>query len=151
MTGTKMISMRPYYKWAVSWPLLFVIGSQLLYCLYELFFHPTVGEWLTDTSVALSAVLLLLLHSAWVAAICLPLLLADRPLVRRYGVLQLLCWFLLPFTWFASLLLRYWHTDSSESHGSDNLLLLANTVPFAIGLLYSFLRFRRDLGERKMQ
>jgi hypothetical protein len=146
-----MISTRRYYKWAVGWPLVFVIGIQLLYCLYELFFHPAPGEWLTDSSVFVSALLLLVVHSAWVAALCLPLLLAGRPLVRRYGVLQLLCWFALPFSWFAGLLYRFWRTDNSESHLSDNLLLLANTVPFAIGLIYSFLRFRRDKAEQKMQ
>ncbi|RYZ22436.1 MAG: hypothetical protein EOO16_09120 [Chitinophagaceae bacterium] len=135
--------MRRYYTIAFLYPALITVVGQVLYFAYELLLRHDTDRPLSDAGIFGYAILLLLVHTAWVGALCLPLRLGARQSVRRQKSLLLLCWFAAPLAWFAALLYNLWRYDGSHSGIRDNALLLANCVPFIIGLIVSYGRFRR--------
>ncbi|MBS0030011.1 hypothetical protein ACTJJ0_21230 [Chitinophaga sp. 22321] len=139
------MSLYKYYKYAVILPSAVTIAGYLLYTIIDLSFGPKyTSEWVTANSMGAFAMMLLMINCMCICLLSLTLFFNNYMQVRKNFFLSAACWLLLPAIWI-SILLYGEINQLNEENGLVNegsLFVLVNTLPFAMGLTLTFIRFR---------
>jgi hypothetical protein len=142
------IKLLKYYTLAVLIPAVLVITFNIIYNL-ALYIKERdyKSEWLTAEPVFYYSILLILFNSAFICVLSLPVFLNKYIRVRNNAVWSFLSWFLLPMTWIGYLLSTHIHyvIKYKQTIGDDSIFVISNTIPFIIGLVLTFILFRRNL------
>ena len=143
------ISLTKYYKKAVIFPSIVIIISYISFSIiYGIFGKEYKSEWLTQGDVFFLSVMMVALNAMFICILTLPMFFNNRIKIRASIVLSLLTWFLCPAIWIMYILIKHFHYLTNFSHHLDeeSLFVFSNTLPYIIGLVLTYFKFRRDLN-----
>lgn len=132
-----------YYTKAVIYPSLFIQFFNIVYS----FLDNYKNDPLSVTFVLGSSILPSFIYSLLVCALSLTIFLNKIKKLHKNIIWNLLNWFLLPFSYIFIIL----HHDMgfrikhSFGFGNDFLYLLIITIPYGIGLGWTFIKFRKEV------
>ena len=133
-----------YYKNAVIYPSLFILFFSLM--------NATIDLMLSDYSDLLSSIVITLIFCVLMSGLALTIFLNK---IRKYGtnlIWNIFTWFLLPFIYITMI---YSHDINTRIKfefgiGNDFLYLLIMTLPFILGLIWSFIKYRQQITITKI-
>lgn len=139
------IHMFNYYKWAVIYPSLFAILNVFIFTIVDYYISDHKSEWLAPESIIFITVLFSIIYCFIGCLLALPIFLNSIEKFRANQLYIFLSWFALPvgvfiFTFFDQL--KKTITIERELN-SDLILMLVLNLPFVIGLVGSYLLFRK--------
>jgi hypothetical protein len=138
-----------YYKKAVLLPSGIIILGCILYSVYDLTIGPGKNyksEWLTADSVDMYAIFMVILHCGFLAVLCSTIFLVRFPKVQANPALTFLSWFLLPMIYLGYLLVLLCRSVYHDVDVQGTcIIVLSITLPFILGLILTFIKFRRAI------
>jgi hypothetical protein len=139
--------MKKFYKDSVIIPSIFAFGFNLIYNIIVLIVDRDYkSEWLTNESAFFVSIIMVILNCVFISGLSLTIFLNKYQKVMSNLLLSILSWFLLSGIWIGYILTRhvnYW-LNSQNGIDSESVFVLTNTIPFLIGLIYTFIRFRLE-------
>ncbi len=144
------MTLNKYYRNALMIPSGFAIAFNLIYSIILLIVDRDYkSEWLTIESVFFVSIVMVTLNAAFVCGLSLPIFLNKYEKVKNNLLLSLLSWFLLPGIWIGYVLVKHgsYLVISGNGLDTESVFVLSNTIPFLIGLIYTFVKFQ--LGKTK--
>lgn len=108
------------------------------------------SEWLTTESVFGFSVIIVILNSAFISLLSLTIFLNKYVKVKNSAIWNSLTWLLFPMIWIGYLLFKHLHyiLNYSKSFDSESVFILSNTLPFIIGLSFTFINYRHNKKTR---
>lgn len=143
MTST---SISKYYRRAVFLPGLIVISGYIIFAIFDVIFGKQYNsEYLTNSGVWLATIAMVAVNTVFVGVLATPIFLNNQPKIRMNIAISFLTWFLCPMIWFFYLLSKHYHY-LTRSHQLDieSAFVFSNTLPFILGLIFSFIKFRKE-------
>lgn len=143
---------RKYYIRGVVWPAVLILLVHFgAYIINENQISPGYeSEYLTQGGLNGMSFVLVLLNTIIVLTLSSPILLVD--LTGKRKIARFLYWFLFPGSW---LLYLVWRATESllkyTDHGDDAFYVFSNSVPYIIGLIWSYIKFSKDLDIKNGQ
>ncbi|HXD79025.1 MAG TPA: hypothetical protein VN616_14510 [Puia sp.] len=134
------MSLTRYYKRTLLIPMLILLCAFIAHSVYEQYTYKS--EWLTADAFEPLELLILIIHCAIMACLCLPILTNKRPDIGGNRLRSFLSWFLCPMLYLGGLL---YESDLRSEELADLILVLSGTIPFMISLTVTFAQFRRAL------
>lgn len=135
------MTLRRYYRNAVIYPSILVVVLMTIFSIYDNSDYKS--EWLTAGFVIETSIFFSLIFSIIISGLSLTIFLNHYKKIRENLIWNVLSWFLLPFG-FISLILYLDVSHSIEFQqglGNDFIYDLILTVPFIIGLSFTFLTY----------
>jgi hypothetical protein len=132
-----------YYKKAAIYPSLFV----LLFGTINSIIANFEKNGHSDYSTIIISIITVFLYSLLMSGLSLTIFLNKIKKLNSNLIWNILTWFLLPFSY---LIIAFVHDLKIRNKyefgfGNDFLYLIILTIPFVIGLCWSFIKFRRKL------
>jgi hypothetical protein len=147
-----------YYRCAVMLPGLVILISHIIFEICSsIFGEEYKSEWFTNGFFVFYALFIIMAHALFVGFLSLPILFNDHIKIRTNRLMSFLTWFVSPAIWFFYIWIKHFHYLSGKSYrpDSESAFIFSNTIPYAIGLIWTFIRFRKDvkreLTEKKLQ
>jgi hypothetical protein len=133
-----------YYRNAVLIPAGIVLAIMFVYSIMQN--QDYVSEWFTAEGVIIISIIYALIYSIIISISALTIFLNKIVKVKQNFFLSFFSWFLLPF----GLITTTWIHDVKNSLKYDqeySLIDISNfimTAPFFVGLILSFIKFRKN-------
>ncbi len=137
-----------YYKDAVLIPSLSVIVTYIIFAIFHKIFSQVYeSEWLTDEAILLTSFWLVILNALLISVLSVTIFLNKYNEIKANFFLSLLSWFVIPMIWILYILITHFHYVKAYSHyfNSENIFVFFNTLPYILGLLLAFIKFRRKI------
>jgi len=137
-----------YYKQAVIVPSLFV----LFFCIVYSFLDNYKSDPLPARSVIQTSIIPLLGFSLLVCGLSLTIFLSKIRRINQNTIWNILAWFLLPMVYISMVLIHDigYRIKYGFGFGIDFLYLLIMTIPYVIGLCWTFINFRKDITATRL-
>ena len=132
------------YRQAILYPFVAVILCTLIYSTLDNYNYKS--EWLTAGSVIFLSVIWAFLYSLIISGFALTIFLNKFEKVRTNNLLVILSWFLLPFSFIGVIInheITFEMKYESGKLGSDFIYVLILNVPFTVGLIWSYFKYRK--------
>jgi len=128
-----------YYRDAVIYPSLFILFFSII--------NSILKDGLTDNSEFLTSVITSLIFCLLVSGLSLTIFLNKVKKYYNNLIWNLLTWFLLPFFYIIIIFIHDIKTRIKFEFGlgNDFLYLLIMTLPFVIGLIWTFMNYRQTI------
>lgn len=138
------MALSKYYRIGVIYPSVVVILLTTIFSIINNFNYKS--EWLTAESVIFMSVIIATIYSILISVLSLTIFLNSHAKVNTSKILTALTWFLLPFGCIAIVLIHdIKHRLKYENgFGSDFMQLLLLNVPFIFGLIWTYIKFRKN-------
>ena len=133
-----------YYRKAVIYPSIFI----LFFCIINLIIDNYNTEWATTKSIFIMSISTSLIYSLLICLLSLTIFVNKFEKLNKNLIWNTLFWFLLPFAYISII----WIHDIKNrirfkfGFGNDFLFLLIMTIPFIIGLSWTFIKFRQEIA-----
>ena len=132
-----------YYRKAVIYPSIFILFFCIIYSIIDNY----KSEWLTAKFVIVMSILTSLIFSLLICGLSLTIFLNKFKKLNKNLIWNILTWFLLPFAYITIILI---HDIENRimyefEFGNDFLYLLIMTIPFVIGLCWTFIKYRQKI------
>ena len=138
-----MMQIIKYYKIALLPSSLITISIEIVWGIID--YDPNYkSEWLTPGVAIIWSIVLVIINALIISTLSLTIFLNDCKNVRYRLFLSLITWFLAPMIWIGYFLHRAFLLIIERSSGDWDFLLL-NTIPYLIGLVWGFAKFRLDM------
>lgn len=133
-----------YYKNAVIYPSLFILFFNIVYSLLDNY----KSDPLTIQSVIQMSILPSLIFSLLICGLSLTIFLNKFIKLHKNIIWNILTWFFLPFgyiviIWIHDFELRI---KFDFGFGNDFFYLLIMTFPYVMGLVWTFIRYRKEIS-----
>jgi hypothetical protein len=141
-----------YFRKAIILPGSIIVLGFIIYGISDaLFGNEYQSEWMTKEGAIFTTIILVVLNTIFISLLATPLFLNNNPKVRSNLIISTLTWFLSPGIWIGYLLTKHYNylTNFSHKFDSESVFVLSNTIPFVIGLAWTFIKFRKDLKIQK--
>ena len=140
-----------FYKKALFIPIIFVIIIQIIWGLFS--YDPDYkSEWLSSEVFFLWAIMIVIINALIVSILSTPILLNKKPNIKNSFVLSIVTWLLPPLIWLGYLIGQAILLSIKKNSINDDILyLLLNSIPFVIGLIWSFVIFRHSITNERFQ
>jgi hypothetical protein len=131
------------YRIAAIYPSIFVIVACFIYSVIENKNYKS--EWLTGESIIFLSMLITFVFSILMCLFCLTIFLNIKEKIKTNIFLNFLSWFLLPISVIVFIIIHdvLYRLKYHENFGSDFIFILILTVPFIVGLVWSFIYYKR--------
>lgn len=136
--------MDKYYKIGVIYSSLVAIFLSVAFSVVDNYNYKS--EWLTAGSVIFLSIIFVIIYSLIISALSVSIFLVKFNRVKSSATLTLLSWFLLPFSFIAVILIHEINFKikyQMESTNDITYLIIVN-LPFIIGLVWSYLKYKKD-------
>lgn len=132
-----------YYRYAVIYPSLFAIFFSFL---YSVIYNIYSGE-LTNYSIIATSVIPALIFCLLMCVLSLSIFLNKLRRFNKSIIYNLLTWIFLPFIYLIIVFIHdlYLRSRYNFGFGEDFLYLLIMTIPFTIGLILTFVKYRQKI------
>ena len=136
-----------YYKKAVIYPSIFILFFCIIYSIIDNY----KSEWLTAKFAIVMSILSSLIFCLLICVLSLTIFLNKFEKLNKSLIWNILTWFLLPFYYITII----WIHDIENrikfdfGFGNDFFYLLIMTIPFVIGLSWTFIKFRQEIAAAK--
>ena len=133
-----------HYRKAVIYPSIFI----LFFCIINSIIENYNTEWLFAKSAIIMSISTSLIFCLLISVLSLPIFLNKLKKLSRNLIWNILVWFLLPFVYISII----WIHDIENrikfefGFGNDFFYLLIMTIPFVIGLSWTFIKFRQEIA-----
>jgi hypothetical protein len=141
------MTLRTCYKYAVIIPSVLVVTGYILYAILYVTLgwgHRYKNEWGDSNAFLLLVIFIAMIKAVITCCLSATLFLNAYVPVRNNALLSFLSWFLLPMIWLGGLPVYELYQNRGSSNG-QGILFLANTLPFVLGLLVTFILYRRNI------
>ena len=140
-----------YYKKAVIYPSIFILFFCILCSSIDNYFYK--NEWLTAKSEIIMSILTSLIFALLICGLSLTIFLNKFEKLNKNLIWNILTWFLLPFAYISIILIHDIENRIKYEFGfgNDFLYLLIMTMPFVIGLCWTFIKYRQKITTDKTQ
>ena len=130
-----------YYKKAVIYPSIFI----LFFCIGYSFIDNYKSEWLTAKSAIVMSIIISFIYFLLMCVFSLTIFLNKFQKLNKNLFWNLLTWFLLPFGYITMVLIYDIKNRIKYEFGFGNgfIYLLIMTLPFVIGLSWTFVKYRQ--------
>ena len=132
-----------YYRKAVIYPSIFILFFCIIYSIIDNY----NSEWITAKFIIGMSVLTSLIFSLLNCGLSLTIFLNKCKKLNKNLIWNILTWFLLPFVYITIIFthdirvrIRY-----EFGFGNDFLYILIMTIPFVIGLCWTFIKYRQKI------
>jgi len=134
-----------YYRKAVIYPSIFILFFCIIYAIIDNYIYKS--EWQTAKLAIVMSILTSLIFSLLICGLSLTIFLNKFKKLNKNLIWNILTWFLLPFGYITIILI---HDIKNRikyefGFGNDFIYLLIMTIPFVIGLCWTFLKFRQKI------
>ncbi len=138
-----MKSLNKVYRIAAIYPSIFVIVACFIYSVIEN--NNYKCEWLTGGAVTLLVMLITFVFSILMCLFCLTIFLNLKEKIKTNTFLNFLSWFLVPLSPLVFILIHdiIYRLKYNDRFGSDFFFILILTIPFIVGLIWSFIYYNR--------
>ena len=135
------MSLFKYYRNAVIYPSLFILFFCIVYSIIDNYIFES--GWQTAKSAILSS----LIFSLLICGLSLTIFLNKFEKLNKNLIWNILAWFLLPFAYFSMIFIHEIGTRIKYEFGfgNDFLYLLIMTIPYVIGLSWTFINYRKKI------
>ncbi len=132
-----------YYKKAVIYPSIFILFFCIIYAIIDNY----QSGWLTAKSVIVMSILSTFIFSLLICVLSLTIFLNKLEKINKHLIWNILTWFLLPVAYITIILIHDIENRIKYEFGfgNDFLYLLIMTVPFVIGLCWTFIKYRQKI------
>ncbi len=132
-----------YYKNAVIYPSIFI----LFFCILYSFIDNYKSEALTAKSVIVMRILPSLVFSLLICGLSLTIFLNKIERLNKNLFWNTLAWFLMPFAYISLILIHDIENRIKYEFGfgNDFLYLLIMTIPYVLGLCWTFIEYRKTV------
>ena len=133
-----------YYRKAVIYPAILI----LFFCIINSIIENYNTEWLFAKSAIIMSISTSLIFSLLICVLSLPIFLNKLKKLNKNLIWNILAWFLLPYVYISII----WIHDIENrikfefGFGNDFFYLLIMTIPFVIGLSWTFIKFRQEIA-----
>lgn len=133
-----------HYRNAVIYPSFSVVLLMIVFSTIDNYNYKS--EWLTAGSVIFMSIVTGIIYSLFISGLSLTIFLNKHEKFRTNNTLTALTWFLLPFGCIATVFIHdIRHRLQYETEfGSDFMYLLLMNIPFIFGLIWSYIKFRKN-------
>jgi hypothetical protein len=141
------IKMTEYFKKAIIFPGLLIALGNGIFGIVDIIWSEFRSEWLTQGGVIFISIVMVSLNAMFIGLLTTPIFLNYNKKIRSNVLICFLTWFLCPIIWISYLLIKHYNYVMHFSHKLDeeSIFVLLNTIPFVVGLVWTFIRFRQDL------
>jgi len=132
-----------YYKKAVIYPSIFV----LFFCIVYSFIDNYKSDPLTAQSVFGMSILPSLIFSLLICGLSLTIFLNKIEKLNNNVVWNIFAWFLLPYIYISIIFIHdlEFRIKYDFGFGNDFLHLIIMTLPYVIGLCWTFINYRKEI------
>jgi hypothetical protein len=140
-----------YYKKAVIYPSLFTVFFCIIYSILDNYIYKS--EWLTFKSLIISAVISSFIFCLLMYGLSLTIFLNKFNKLNKNLIWNLFTWFLLPLGYITMVFIQDIgnRIKFSFGFGKDFIFLLIVTIPFVVGLCWTFLEYRKKITTMSTQ
>ena len=104
------------------------------------------SEWLTPGFAVFWSIVLAIINAIVISTLSLTIFFNGIKNIRYRLFLSIISWFLAPMIWIGHYLIKaLFLICSDDSYNGDITFLLLNTIPYLIGLVWSFTKFRQEM------
>lgn len=144
-----LMTVSKYYKYAIVFPALLIILGYIIFAVIYVALgidNNYKSEWLTSNSFLLFSISIVIINSIFISILSTTIFLNRYNKIREKIILSFLSWFLLPSVWIGYLLIKHSEYLANSQNGFDeeSIFVFSNTLPFLIGLVWTFAKFRTD-------
>jgi hypothetical protein len=139
------MTLHKYYRNAMLIPAGLVIAFNVIYGIFDLINSKNIkSEWLTNDSVFMVSIMMVIVNCILIGSLSLTIYLNKYRTVRQHIVASIFSWFLLPGIWIGYIWSKHVNYLLLTHNGLDteSVFVISNTLPFVIGLIYTFIRFQ---------
>ncbi len=131
-----------YYSKAVIYPSIFI----LFYSIINSIINNFENEWQLARSLVLSSFFTSLIFSLLICSFSLTIFLNKINKLTNNFIWNILTWFFLPYAYITLVLIHDIRNriKFDFGYGNDFLSLLVMTIPYVIGLCWTFIKFRQE-------
>lgn len=132
-----------YYRKAVIYPSIFILFFCIIYSIIDNY----KSEWQTAKFVIVMSILTSLIFSLLMCGLSLTIFLNKFKKLNKNLIWNILTWFPLPFGYITIILIHdiKIRIKYEFGFGNDFIYLLIMTLPFVIGLCWTFIKFRQKI------
>lgn len=140
-----MIRIIKYYKIALLPSSLIVFAIEIIWAIVE--YDPNYkSEWMPPGFAEIWSIGLVIINALIISILSLTIFFNLIHNIRNSLSLSLITWFIAPMIWIGFFLTKaFLLVLSDNSINGDRIFLLLNSVPYLIGLIWGFIKFRQDL------
>jgi len=137
------MSLFSYYRKAVINPSLFLLFFTIMYSIMDNY----GSEWLTAKTAIIMSFIASFLYILLMCGISLTIFLNKFQKLNKNLIWNLLTWFLLPIGYITMLLIYDLKNRIKYDFGFGNsfIYILIMTLPFVIGLCWTFIKYRQKI------
>jgi hypothetical protein len=140
------IDITRYYRLAVMLPGLIIFLGYIIFEIgFLIFGEEYKSEWLTNDVFVFFGVVIILVQAFIMFILSIPLMLNTHFRIRANRTKSFLTWFLAPMIWLVFLLVNYYRSINSFETVGESVWIFSNTLPYTIGLIWTFIRFRKEV------
>ena len=135
------MSLFKYYRNAVIYPSLFILFFCIVYSIIDNY------TFESDWQTAKSAILTSLIFSLLICGLSLTIFLNKFEKLNKNLIWNILSWFLLPLAYISIILIHDIENRIKYDFGfgNDFFYLIIMTIPFVIGLFWTFIKYRQKI------
>lgn len=132
-----------YYGKAVIYPSIFI----LFFSLINSIFYNYESDGLSDKSAIVTSIITSFIFCLLMCGLSLTIFLNKFKKLNKNLILNILSWFLLPFFYITIIFIHDLKNRIKYDFGfgNDFLYLLIITIPFIIGLCWTFFKYRQKI------
>ena len=132
-----------YYRNAVIYPSIFI----LFFCIINSIIANYESDGLTDYSTIVTSIITSLIFLLLICGLSLTIFLNKFEKYNKNLIWNILTWFLLPFFYITIIFIHDIKNRIKFEFGvgNDFLYLLILTLPFVIGLCWTFIKYRQKI------
>ena len=133
-----------YYRKAVIYPSIFILFFSIINSIIENYNN----EWLFAKSEFIMSISTALIFCLLICVFSLPIFLNKLKKLNKNLIWNMLVWFLLPFVYISIIWIHDLENRFKFEFGFGNsfFYLLVMTVPFVIGLSWTFIKYRQEIA-----
>lgn len=132
-----------YYRKAIIYPSLFLLVFSIVYSIFENY----QSTWSTARSAICMSMITSLVYVLLMCGLSLTMILNKFQKLNKHLFWNILTWFLLPYGYIAMVLFYDIKNRIKYEFGFGNsfIYLLIMTLPFVIGLSWTFMKYRQKI------
>ena len=133
-----------YFKKAVIYPSLFTLFFSIIYSILDNY----KSDWHTAKSLLIMTITGAFIYSILMYILSLTIFLNKLKKLNKNLIWNILTWFLLPFGYILMVLIHDLKIRNrfAFGYGNDFIFLLIMTLPFVIGLSWTFMKYRQNIS-----
>ncbi len=131
------------YKKATLYPSLIIIFATVIFSIADNYNYKS--EWMTASSVIFLSIIVAFINCLVISLLSTTIFLNKIPEIKNNRFLNFLSWFLLPLGFITVLLVHEikFNIKYHEKFGSGFMYMIILILPFVIGLISSYYKYRK--------